>query len=53
MASAVFRLLHLRDTMVVVDPDRLPDRLAAVGFEQVTVDREAGSFRFRAKRPAA
>ncbi len=52
LASVGFRFLHLRDTMVVVDPDGLPDRLAAIGFEEVTIDRGAGSFRFRAKRPA-
>ncbi|WP_462183687.1 class I SAM-dependent methyltransferase [Frankia sp. AgKG'84/4] len=52
LASAGFRLLHLRDIMVVVDPDELPGRLATIGFEEVTIGRGAGSFRFRAKRPA-
>jgi SAM-dependent methyltransferase len=48
-----FRLLHVGDTMVPVEPDTLPDRLAAAGFTGIEVDRVAGrSFRFRARKPA-
>ena len=36
--SAVFRPAHLADTMVLVDPDRFADRLAAAGFEDIEVD---------------
>jgi SAM-dependent methyltransferase len=43
-----FRLLHIGDTMVAVDPARLPDRLRAVGFEEVHVDVVPRSLRFRA-----
>jgi ubiquinone/menaquinone biosynthesis C-methylase UbiE len=35
-----FRFLHLGDTMVVVDPRTLPDRLAAAGFVDITVKHE-------------
>jgi ubiquinone/menaquinone biosynthesis C-methylase UbiE len=33
--SLRFRLLHIGDTMVVVDPATLPDRLRGAGFAQV------------------
>jgi hypothetical protein len=38
--SLRFRLLHLGDTMVVVDPATLPDRLARAGFQDVRVEHE-------------
>jgi ubiquinone/menaquinone biosynthesis C-methylase UbiE len=46
-----FRLLHLGDTMVVVDPRALPDRLHRVGFEAVEIRVGGRSFRFRARKP--
>ncbi|WP_137812655.1 class I SAM-dependent methyltransferase [Gandjariella thermophila] len=53
IATPMFRLLHLADTMVPVDPAALPDRLAAAGFTGIRVDQAAGrSFRFRAEKPA-
>jgi SAM-dependent methyltransferase len=52
LPSLRFRLYHLADTMVVVDPDRLPVRLEAAGFDQPLVDTRAGRLRFRARRPA-
>ncbi|SHN46248.1 Methyltransferase domain-containing protein [Cryptosporangium aurantiacum] len=45
-----FRLLHLGDTMVVVDPDALPDRLRRAGFTDPTVSSAGGSYRFRARK---
>lgn len=45
--SLRFRLVHLFDTMVVLDPDTLPQRLAAAGFVDVQVDVRK-SVRFRA-----
>ncbi|MFY0539351.1 class I SAM-dependent methyltransferase [Nannocystis pusilla] len=52
MTSAGFRLLHLFDTMVLVDPAALPRRLAAVGFVDIAVEAEPGrAFKFRARRP--
>ena len=45
-----FALLHVGDTKVLIDPDDLPRRLSAAGFEQVEVVTEPDSFRFRAIR---
>jgi SAM-dependent methyltransferase len=44
-------LLHLFDTLVPVDPETLPQRLTAAGFENVQVDRNRYAFRFRAWKP--
>jgi SAM-dependent methyltransferase len=49
--SRGFRLLHLFDTMVVVDPATFPQRLEAAGFIDVQVDVNPYAFRFRARRP--
>lgn len=48
-----FRLLHIGDTMNVVDPKTLPARLTDAGFTEVSVDLhpETGGMRFRATRP--
>jgi len=43
-----FALLHVGDAKVVVDPERLPARLQAAGFEQARVDWGADALRFRA-----
>jgi ubiquinone/menaquinone biosynthesis C-methylase UbiE len=51
-SSFRFRLLHIGDTMVAVDPEELPSRLTAAGFDTPAVSLGAGSFRFRATRPA-
>ena len=50
-ASLRFRLFHLGDTCVPVDPDRFGARLERAGFEDVGISRAKGSFRFRARRP--
>src|SRR5437879_1580455 len=47
-----FRLLHIGDTMVVVDPRTLPDRLRAAGFTDIDVQCEPKArVRFRARKP--
>ncbi|HKQ00271.1 MAG TPA: class I SAM-dependent methyltransferase [Actinomycetes bacterium] len=51
LPSLRFRLYHLADTMVVVDPDGLPERLRAAGFDEVSVTTRANRVRFRARRP--
>jgi ubiquinone/menaquinone biosynthesis C-methylase UbiE len=49
--SLRFRLLHIGDTMVVLDPRTLPDRLRAAGFAEVTAEARAGvRVRFLARR---
>jgi len=50
--SLGFRLLHVGDTMVPVDPAGFGARLEAAGFGDVCVERGRGAFRFRAKRAA-
>jgi ubiquinone/menaquinone biosynthesis C-methylase UbiE len=49
LPSLRFRLVHLNDTMTLVDPDGLPARLAAAGFTDVTVEKVPGRFRFSAR----
>jgi SAM-dependent methyltransferase len=48
--SPSFRLLHIFDTMVVVDPSTFGGRLEAAGFTDVRVDVNQWAFRFRARR---
>lgn len=48
--SLRFRLLHVGDTMVAVDPGRFPDRLRAVGLHDPQVRLSRRSMSFRATR---
>ena len=50
--SRLFGLLHLFDTMVVVEPSSFSDRLRAAGFEDIQVDVAPGMFRFRGRKPS-
>jgi len=49
--SVGWRLIHLRDTMVLVEPDTFVSRLEAAGFTDVSVRVAKRAFRFRARRP--
>ena len=49
--GAGFALLHVGDTKVVIDPEDLPRRLSAAGFEDPSVDSGRDAMRFRARRP--
>lgn len=51
--SLGFRLLHIGDTMVPVDPGGFGARLGAAGFADVRVETGRGAFRFRAVRGEA
>ena len=51
LAGCVFRLLHLFDTLVPVDPATFAPRLVAAGFENVRVDIVPHRFRFRGYKP--
>jgi len=51
-ASVVFRLAHVADTMVLVDPETFADRLGRAGFTAVDVQTGKDAFRFRATVPA-
>lgn len=47
-----FKLLHVRDTLVPVEPDELPARMQRAGLVEPRVERGGSSFRFRARKPA-
>lgn len=49
----VMRLIHIGDTMTLVDPDTFTERLEAAGFEVLAMEKNADAFRFHARRPAA
>jgi ubiquinone/menaquinone biosynthesis C-methylase UbiE len=49
--SLRFRILHIADIMVPIDPATFPDRLRAAGFEDITIDTNDRSLRFRAHKP--
>ena len=51
--GTLFKLIHIGDTLNPIDPETLPARLAACGFERVEVDTGGRSLRFRAHRPDA
>jgi SAM-dependent methyltransferase len=49
--SLRFRVLHIGDTMVVLDPAAVPDRLRRAGFADIEMDVRPGvRLRFRAQR---
>jgi SAM-dependent methyltransferase len=50
--SLSFRVAHLFDTMVLVEPATLGKRLESAGFEDVAVREGKGAFRWRARKPA-
>lgn len=52
MTNLKFRLSHVFDTMVVVDPATFVRRLELAGFEEIAVREGKGAFRWRARKPA-
>jgi ubiquinone/menaquinone biosynthesis C-methylase UbiE len=50
-SSLVFRVAHLFDTMVLVDPEHFEGRLEAAGFREVRVSLAPGAFRFSCRKP--
>lgn len=48
--SLMFRLFHVWDTMVVVDPATFGDRLSRAGFTDISITVAERAFRFKAKR---
>jgi SAM-dependent methyltransferase len=49
----LFKLIHIGDTLLPIDPLGLPGRLRAAGLSDPLIERGDGSFRFRATKPAA
>jgi SAM-dependent methyltransferase len=47
----LFKTIHFGDTLNLVDPDTLPERLQAAGLEPGEVKRGGRSFRWRAVKP--
>ena len=47
----LFKLIHIGDTLNLVQPARLPGRLQAAGLVETRVDCSEHSLRFRARRP--
>jgi SAM-dependent methyltransferase len=48
----LFKLIHVGDTLNLLDPDTLPSRLREAGLRDVVAGRAGRSFRFRAAKPA-
>jgi SAM-dependent methyltransferase len=48
--SRMFEMFHWFDTMVVVDPNTLGDRLKMAGFDEVSIAVDERAFRFAARR---
>jgi ubiquinone/menaquinone biosynthesis C-methylase UbiE len=53
LQSWSMRIIHIGDTLVPVDPASFGGRLQNAGFEVLEVEKNAQSFRFRARRPSA
>ena len=51
--SLRMRIFHLGDTMVLIDPGKLPGRLESAKFSDTRVQLGEGRFRFCARRPLA
>ncbi len=49
--GTVFKLIHIGDTLLTIDPEGLPARLRAAGLERPAVARGDGTFRFSASKP--
>lgn len=48
-----FALLHIGDIKVLIDPEKLPQRLEDAGFERVAVTSDGETTRFRAYVPVS
>jgi ubiquinone/menaquinone biosynthesis C-methylase UbiE len=48
----LFKLIHVGDTLNLLDPDELPERLSDSGLADAVVERAGRSIRFRAAKPA-
>jgi SAM-dependent methyltransferase len=49
--GVLFKLIHIGDTLLPLDPGKLPQRLREAGLADPQVERGDGSFRFRARKP--
>jgi hypothetical protein len=44
------RLIHIGDTMTLVNPETFESRLKSAGFADISIDTTKERFRFRARR---
>ena len=51
--GALFKLIHIGDTLVPVDPDRFGERLENAGFQVMEIEKRVDVFRFHARKPLA
>ena len=51
-AGRLFKLIHVGDSLALIDPEALPGRLETAGLRRPRVDRSERSLRFRAYRTA-
>jgi ubiquinone/menaquinone biosynthesis C-methylase UbiE len=49
--GALFKLIHIGDTLHLVDPEGLAERLGRAGLAEVQVDTAGRSLRFQARKP--
>jgi ubiquinone/menaquinone biosynthesis C-methylase UbiE len=50
LSNFVMKLIHIGDTMVLVDPNTVRPRLEAAGFGDISIDNNSYMFRFVARR---
>lgn len=50
--GALFKLIHISDTLLPIDPEEMPRRLRRAGLAEPVVEDAGKSFRFRAHKPA-
>lgn len=53
LPSFTMKLMHIRDTMVLIDPQTIKSRLEQAGFDGIAVDVSIGALRFQARRAPA
>lgn len=53
LSSPVLSVLHLFDTVQMIEPESLEGRLKDAGFENIHVDVNRYAFRFRACKPTS
>lgn len=53
LQSWLMRVIHISDTLVLVDPHTVGMRLEAAGFEVLEVERNSDAFRFYVRRPTS
>jgi ubiquinone/menaquinone biosynthesis C-methylase UbiE len=51
LQSFAMRILHIGDTLVLINPEGFPARLASAGFQDVVVETNGRRFRFQARKP--